>query len=103
MKFAAGLAMLGLLLSGNAQAQTGVADPARVRIQDRVAAVPHADQLAGKKAATVQQNKAKLPVNSSAAKSGATGVSAEDGRKTDGAEIPDDAAEQSVQIKGVRG
>jgi len=103
MKLAVGAAALGLLLSGNVLAQTGVADPVRVRIQDRVAAAPQAVQFAGKKAAKVPQGKAKLTAKKSDPNNGAAGVSAQDGKQADGGDNPDDAAEQSVQIKGVRG
>lgn len=102
MKLAAGSAMLGMLLSGSVLAQDAGADPARAGINGKLVAA-QTDRLSNEKAAKVQQGKSKLAVKSSAAKSGTNGVSAEEDRKTDGAENPDDAAEQSVQIKGVRG
>ncbi|MBU0623197.1 MAG: hypothetical protein KJ795_15260 [Gammaproteobacteria bacterium] len=100
MKLAAGSAMLGMLLSGSVLAQNSGADPAPAKNHDQVATA-QADRPA--KTVIVQQGKAKLKVKSSAAKRGTTSVSAEQGSKTEAAEKPDDAAEQSVQIKGVRG
>lgn len=102
MKLAAGSVMLGMLLSASVLAQNAGTDPALVANHDKTV-TSQTDRPAGEKAAKVQRVKAKLKVKSSAEKGGSPGVSADQGRKSEGAEKPEDAAEQSVQIKGVRG